>query len=374
MARVRLFANLRELAGTDLAEIPGSTVGEVLEAATEEYGEDFGSALTTAQVWVDGVRSPHDASVPKDAEVAIIPPVSGGQYGGEWGTGEQQWGTGEQQWGGAEQWGDQYGTGEYEMPYGRGGGYGRGGYVVRSPILMEIGLAAVMAAALFIANMVSLQWLSVAVVLVGTLWAYDVTSSAQRRGLHLAQAPALLAVFGGVLATYRFGAPGMATATVGAVFAVLVWSLVNPWLRSVESVSAGVAVAVTAAFGSSSIVLLRLRTEEEAFSFLFVAAIAVAVSWMSDRTDMPVLDPLVAMIVAAVTSGAIAGAVWAPDLLNTVAASVAAALALVAGRNLGTLLRAGGFFAAGPIPGSLHYLDGVIMASGAFWVLLTVLG
>jgi hypothetical protein len=29
---------------------------------------------------------------------------------------------------------------------------------------------------------------------------------------------------------------------------------------------------------------------------------------------------------------------------------------------------------SGPIPGSLHYLDGVIMASGAFWVLLTVLG
>lgn len=136
----------------------------------------------------------------------------------------------------------------------------------------------------------------------------------------------------------------------------------------------GVAISTVAAFGSGSLVLLRLRSEEEAFAFLFVAGIAVAVSWMSDRTDMPVLDPLVAMIVAAVTSGAIAGAVWAPDLLNTVAASVAGALALVAGRNLGTLLRAGGFFVAGPLPGSLHYLDGVMMASGPFWVLLTILG
>ena len=138
--------------------------------------------------------------------------------------------------------------------------------------------------------------------------------------------------------------------------------------------SAGVSIATTAAFGTSSLVLLRLRSEQEALAFLVVASVAVLVSWMSDRTDMPVLDPLVAMIVAAATTGAIAGSVWAPDLLNTVAASVAAALALVAGRNLGTLLRAGGFFVAGPIPGSLHYLDGVIMASGPFWVLLTVLG
>jgi hypothetical protein len=156
--------------------------------------------------------------------------------------------------------------------------------------------------------------------------------------------------------------------------AVLLWGIVTPGLRSIESISAGVAVATTAGFGASALVLLRLRSEQEAFAFLAVAAVAVLVSWLSDRTDMPVLDPLVAMIVFAVMAGAIAGAVWAPDLLNTVAASVAAALALVAGRNLGTLLRAGGFFVSGPIPGSLHYLDGVIMASGAFWVLLTVLG
>jgi len=80
------------------------------------------------------------------------------------------------------------------------------------------------------------------------------------------------------------------------------------------------------------------------------------------------------MIFTAITAGAIAGAMWTPNLLNTVAASVAAALALVAGRNLGTLLRAGGFFVSGPIPGSLHYLDGLFMASGPFWVLLTILG
>ena len=351
MARLRLFANLRELAGTSETEVDGATVGEVLAAATDRYGDEFGRALQTAQVGVNGDRSPADAPVPDGAEVAVIPPVSGGAYDGEWGTGEYDTG-----------YGDNYRSGY------------RGGYVVRSPILMEIGLAAAMALALFLSNAIDLQWFTVAVVLVGAMWSYDITSSAQRRGLALAYGPGFLAVLAGVLATYRFGAPGMAVATVGAAFVVLLWGLMSPYLRSVESIAAGVAISVSVAFGTSSLVLLRLRSEEEAFAFLFVAGVAVTVSWMSDRTDMPVLDPLVAMIVAAVTSGAIAGAVWAPDLLNTVAASVAAALALVAGRNLGTLLRAGGFFVAGPIPGSLHYLDGVIMASGPFWVLLTVLG
>jgi molybdopterin synthase sulfur carrier subunit len=351
MARLRLFANLREIAGTSEAEVDGETVGEVLSNATGRYGDEFGRALETAQVWVNGDRSPADAPVPAGAEVAVIPPVSGGSYDDDWSTGEHDAG-----------YGDSY------------QGYRSSGYVVRSPILLEIGLAAALAAVLFLSNAIDLQWFTVAAVLVGGMWVYDITASGERRGLMLAYGPGFLAVLGGVLATYRFGAPGTAVAVVGAALAVLVWGIANPSLRSIESISAGIAVATTAGFGSAALVLLRLRSEQEAFAFLVVGAVAVLVSWMSDRTDMPVLDPLVAMIVFSVMAGAIAGAVWAPDLLNTVAASVAAALALVAGRNLGTLVRAGGFFVAGPIPGSLHYLDGVIMASGPFWVLLTVLG
>jgi len=326
MARLRLFANLREIAGTGQIDIDGATVGDVLNAATETFGTDFGRALETAQVWVDGEQADAAATVTADAEIAVIPPVSGGAM------------------------------------------------AIRSPILIEIGLAALLAIVLFATNALSLQWLAVAAVLVGGLWAYDLAGSGERRGLALGTAPALIGVLAGVLATYRFGAPGMAAATVGATLLVLVWGVINPYLRSVESISSSVTIATTATFGSASLVLLRLRSEEEAFAFLFVAGLAILVSWLSDRSEMPVLDPLVAMIVTAITAGAIAGAVWTPDLLNTVAASVAAALALVAGRNLGTLVRAGGFFVSGPIPGSLHYLDGLFMASGPFWVMLTVLG
>jgi len=326
MARLRLFANLREIAGTTEVEIEGRTVGDVLDRATATYGDDFGRALTTAQVWIDGEQATLDSPVPPEAEIAVIPPVSGGAM------------------------------------------------AVRAPALMEIGVAGAFAVTLAIANSLNLQLLSVGAVLVGGTWVFDITRSVERRGLSVAVAPGLLAVLAGVMATYRFGAPGTAAATVGATLFVLLWGVINPYLRSIESIASGISIATTAAFGSASLVLLSLRSEEEAAAFLFVAGLAIAVAWMSDRSDMPVLDPLVAIIVAAITAGAVAGAMWTPDLLNTVAASVAASLALVAGRNQGTLLRAGGFYATGSIPGSLHYLDGLFMAAGPFWVLLTVLG
>jgi molybdopterin converting factor small subunit len=325
MARLRLFANLRELAGASHLEMEGATVGEVVAAATDRFGVDFGRAAESAQVWVDGDQATSETPVPDGAEVALIPPVSGGAM------------------------------------------------TARTPVSMEIGLAAVLAVVLFVTNALSLQWLAVGVVAAAAMWVYDLITAGEMRGLLIGSTPSLLAVLGSVLVTYRFGAPGMAIATAGAVVLVLVWGIANPYLRSIESIATATSVATTAAFGSGSIVLLRLHGEEISLAFLVAASFAIAVSWLSDRSDMPVLDPLVAMIVAAITAGAVAGAIWTPDLLSTVAASVGAALALVAGRNLGTLIRAGGFFVSGSIPGSLHYLDGLFMASGPFWVLLTLL-
>jgi hypothetical protein len=45
----------------------------------------------------------------------------------------------------------------------------------------------------------------------------------------------------------------------------------------------------------------------------------------------------------------------------------------VAGRNVGSLARSGGFFLSGATQGSLVHLDGVIMAAGAFWLALHLL-
>ena len=325
MPRLRLFASLREAAGTGSADIPGATVDEVLANAGACFGPAFTRALATAQTWVNGERAGPVTPVVDGDEIALIPPVSGGTA------------------------------------------------MVRSPVGIEVALLVGVTAVLFVGNALSIQWFSVAVVLAGALWAYDLTAAAGRRGLWVGAVPIVLAICAAALATYRFGSPGMAAATVGAALLALVWSVLTPYLRPLESVASGVLVSAVGAFGAAAMVLLRLRSESEMTSFLLVAAISVAASWVAASTDVAPIDPLTAGVLGALGAGVLAGAVWSEDLWPTVVAAVAAAVALVAGRNLGSLARSGGFFAAGVDQGSLVHLDGVFMAAGAFWLVLHLL-
>ncbi len=78
MAIVRLFASARDAAGTGRDELPGSTVGEVVTAACERYGDGFGAVLTTSRIWVNGEPAGSDDPIGPTDEVAVLPPVSGG--------------------------------------------------------------------------------------------------------------------------------------------------------------------------------------------------------------------------------------------------------------------------------------------------------
>ena len=78
MATLRLFASVREAAGTNRDVIDAPTVGEALAVAVERYGAGFAALLPTCKLWVNG--DPADASTPlgdRD-ELAVLPPVSGG--------------------------------------------------------------------------------------------------------------------------------------------------------------------------------------------------------------------------------------------------------------------------------------------------------
>jgi molybdopterin synthase sulfur carrier subunit len=73
-----LFAALREIAGATELEVPGETVGEVVEAATAMFGERFAKVAAVSSFVVNGERAKaSDRLAPAD-EVAILPPVSGG--------------------------------------------------------------------------------------------------------------------------------------------------------------------------------------------------------------------------------------------------------------------------------------------------------
>lgn len=75
---LRLFASVRQAAGTGRVELPGSTVGEVVGAAVEEFGPEFAAQAERCRIWLNG--EPADLATPVGArdEVALLPPVSGG--------------------------------------------------------------------------------------------------------------------------------------------------------------------------------------------------------------------------------------------------------------------------------------------------------
>lgn len=78
MPRVRYFAQAREAAGTGQEVLAGTTVGEVLDAAVLLHGKRLAAVLATSAVWLDGEPAEPGDAVVEGAEVAVLPPVSGG--------------------------------------------------------------------------------------------------------------------------------------------------------------------------------------------------------------------------------------------------------------------------------------------------------
>jgi sulfur-carrier protein len=79
VAVLRMFASAREAAGTGTDHIAGTSVDEVLAAAVDRYGPRFEQILGTCKIWVNGSAATHDTAVGDHDEVAVLPPVSGGQ-------------------------------------------------------------------------------------------------------------------------------------------------------------------------------------------------------------------------------------------------------------------------------------------------------
>ncbi len=78
VVKVRLFAALRELAGSSQVEAEGATVAEVLDALSARYGERFERVARAGSAVVDGERAGPSTPLSGSHEVALLPPVSGG--------------------------------------------------------------------------------------------------------------------------------------------------------------------------------------------------------------------------------------------------------------------------------------------------------
>lgn len=321
MPTLRLFANLREAAGTSSIELPGTTVADVLHEAAERFGPRFAAGLETSRVWVNGKPAGAETPVTPGDEVAVIPPVSGGTTA----------------IGGAP-------------PAGT--------------------LPAVLVVSLLLAAVGPLGWFTVVAVGVAIAWVWDLLDVAATRRPSVIY-PTLVAVTAAGTATYAWGIPGLAGALALAVVVSLTWPVFHVAARDVDGIAAGVTIGALAAAAAGSLVLLRFDSTRQVVAFGVIASSGLAVSWLARRYGASVqsFDPNIGALLGALTAGIGVGlAVTEIDLAVALLGSVAVAAGLVAGRALGGLLRTGVVLHIDAAPGALAAVDGLFVAAPLFWL------
>ncbi len=80
MVRVRLFAALRDAAGTAQTTADADRLDELLDTLCRRYGEPFRTRVRVATAVVDDVPVPagEDRSLEGVEEVVLLPPFAGG--------------------------------------------------------------------------------------------------------------------------------------------------------------------------------------------------------------------------------------------------------------------------------------------------------
>lgn len=328
MAKLRLFANLRELAGTSRLDVSSETVGGVIEAASEKFGPDFRRGVETSRVWVNGEAASMDDSVTEDDEVVLIPPVSGG---------------------------DQPAT-------------------TFSAVDFLAFLPAAVAVAAVLANTQGQDIWAAVLVLIVAIWALDIGSAFAARGREFAPLAVVVTAAGSAMAAHVAGGGGYALSLVIAVVVGLGWAVAFPQYRQVEVFSPTLMVALLAGLGTASLVLARSAQSPEANAvdvFLVSVIAAVGLSSILERINpIPLLDPFSVTALGAVLAAVGAALIWDLSVVSYLLVGLGVAVALLAGRGLSSMLRMGRVILTERPPGALVSLDGVVLAAAIYYPLL----
>ena len=339
MARLRLFAGLRQAAGTAVAEIPGESVDEVLAAATAAYGPDFGRGLATAKVWVNGEPAGADTLVGELDEVAVLPPVSGGTM--------QEVAPGHEHE-------------EVAVP----------SPVARTPLLPLLAWAVLLAA-----NVASPRWFAVVLVGVTGAWVWDAFDEAARRSIGMVRWPVLASIVGSAGAAWAWSSEGLGVAVALSVLLALTWAVLTPSLHTVDAAGGTLlaTVVVTVAVGSLVLVRLGAHGQSRIAGFLIMLIVAHVVMWLRlGSEDTGFLDPHTAAAIAVLITGVAVGVVWDTSLLAMIIAAAAVAAAFLAGRAFGSAIRTGDLFLLEDLPGFLVPLDAGLLAAPLYWIVLAL--
>jgi molybdopterin synthase sulfur carrier subunit len=321
MARLRLFANLRELAGSSEIEIQGDTVGAVLDQAADRYGQEFKDNLEHARVWLNGEPAEAQDPVGRLDEVALIPPVSGGA----------------------------------------------------AAATVTVGGLQVAAAtvALLVANaFAEPAWFVAVLVGVGAFWAWDISGDDEPGRPY--RVPVLLAVLAGPLATYGFEVAelvpagrgiGLGVAAGLAVIITLIAAVSSPRHRSLVSLVSTSMVALAAALSIGSLIWV----------FLAMVIIGKATAGLLARARTPSLDPLTGAVLATVLTAVAASFIWDLSLVGMFLVGIFVSVGLVAGTSMGSLIRVGEVYLTDSVDGSLVALDGPVLAALVYAPFVTLL-
>jgi molybdopterin synthase sulfur carrier subunit len=330
MAKLRLFANLREIAGTSRVDIPASTVSEVVDAAADKFGPEFKRGLETSRIWLNGEETDMEAFVGDDDEVVILPPVSGGS---------------------------------------QPAAIAPADLVGFAPLLI-----------LVVAVLAALQgqaiWAAALVAIAGA-WVGDLAAAFRARGKLFAPLAAAATAASGAAAAHVLGGSGYGL-TVGLAVAIcLGWAVAFRVYRQVDAFAPTLLVGLIGGLGTASLLLANsgFSPDDRAVGVFLVAVTAgVALGALVSRLPpMPFLDPFSTKAIAVVLGAVAAAAMWDADVVGYLLVGLGLAIALVAGNGLSSMVRMGRVSLTQRAPGALASLDGVVLAAALYYPLIRIL-
>jgi sulfur-carrier protein len=327
MAKLRLFASLREIAGTSRLDVPGDTVGDVVASANEKFGPDFARGMETARVWLNGEEAMFADPVSDDDEVVVLPPVSGGS---------------------------QRAT------------------VVPTDLAAFLPLVVIVVAVL--ANLQGQAIWAAALVAIIAVWAVDLKGAFAARQRPFAALGVMTAAAASALAGHILGDTGYGLSIAIAVAVVLGWAVAFPLYRQIEVFAPTLLVGLLASLGAASLMLTRspFSPDPEAVDVFLVSTIAgVGLGALVGRMPaLPFLDRFSTTAIGSVVAAVAAASLWDLDVVSYLLVGLGIAVALVAGQGLSSMLRTGGVMLTERPPGYLASVDGVVLAAAVYFPLI----
>jgi len=260
MATLRLFANLRESAGTDRVNIDAATVGEILDEANEQFGDQFRTGAQSAGVWVNGEPAEASTGITSGDEVALIPPVSGGALAANLDVG---------------------------------------------PNLLSAALVVALIAVAW-ADPTWFVFVSVGAILA---WVWDLSESSKRIREPFVVFPPLIGATLGAVGAYAWGFEGFAGAMALAIIVAVSWPVFDTTNREFHTTAATTLVTVVATSASAGLVLIRLTGSYAVVAFVLVTVFALVGAWVAGAygAEIQSVDANVGALLGALVAGLLAG-------------------------------------------------------------------